>query len=406
VADSIFDKEHQYFFPTYKRLSLDIERGDGCYLYDRQGKRYLDFFGGLAVNSLGYNHPRIKEAIVRQINRYIHLSNYYVQEPQVQLAEKLLSASGYRRLFFTNSGTEAIEGAIKLARKWGKQNAKTDLFGLSNSFHGRTMGALSLTERSKYREGYEPFLPNVGHIAFNDVNALRAKVNERTLGVVLECIQGEGGINVISKEFADELQRLREHYGLLIIADEIQSGLGRTGKFFGFEHFGVRPDVVAIAKPLGGGLPLGAFLGNERVEQVLQYGAHGTTFGGNPVACAAGVVVLEEIVENGLMNNAAELGNYLKRGFRQMQQELPGVIADVRGFGCMLGIELSHEGQPVVDELQRRGILVNCTNTNVIRLLPPLIITRRECDQVLVEFRSVLNDLIAAAPSGVSSKVW
>lgn len=399
MADSLFEKEHRFFFQTYKRLSLDIIRGDGCYLYDRSGNRYLDFFAGLAVNSLGYNHPRVKEAIIRQLDRYIHLSNYYVQEPQVLLAEKLMTASGYRRLFFTNSGTEAIEGAIKLARKWGKKNGKVDLLGLSNSFHGRTMGALSLTERQKYREGYEPFLPNTGHVTFNDVGDLRKKVNERTLGIVLEFIQGEGGIHVVRPEFVAELKRLREQFGLLIIADEIQSGLGRTGKFFSFEHFDLRPDIVAIAKPLGGGLPLGAFLGNERVEDTFSYGVHGTTFGGNPVACAAGIVVMEEIVENGLMKNAAEIGSYLKSAFQAMQQEFPTVITDVRGFGCMLGIELSREGQPVVDELQRRGILVNCTNTNVIRFLPPLIISRQHCDQLLSEFRAVVSQLFVHSPA-------
>jgi acetylornithine aminotransferase len=390
MNNSLFDKEHSLFFHTYKRLSLDIERGEGCYLYDRDGKRYLDFFGGLAVNSLGYNHPRINDAIIRQINKYIHLSNYYVQEPQVRLAEKLMSASGYEKLFFTNSGTEAIEGAIKLARKWGKTLGKTDLIGLSNSFHGRTMGALSLTERPKYREGYEPFLPNTGHITFNNVQELRSAINDRTLGVVLEFIQGEGGINVVSPEFVTELKSLRDKFGFLIIADEIQSGLGRTGRFFGFEHFGIRPDVVVIAKPLGGGLPLGAFLGNERVADVLTYGVHGTTFGGNPVACAAGLVVLEEILDNGLMKNAATIGEYLLPAFRKLQRELPVVIAEVRGFGCMLGIELTSEGQPVVDELQRRGILVNCTNTNVIRLLPPLLIKQSDCDTLLRELREVL----------------
>lgn len=393
MADTLFDKEHQFFFQTYKRLPLDIERGDGCYLYDRNGNRYLDFFGGLAVNALGYNHPRVKEAITQQINKYIHLSNYYVQEPQVLLAEKLIAASGYRRLFFTNSGTEAIEGAIKLARKWGKKNGKTDLFGLSNSFHGRTMGALSLTERPKYREGYEPFLPNTSHVGFNDVEELRAKVNAQTLGIVMEVIQGEGGIHVVSAEFVAELKRLREQFGFLIIADEVQSGLGRTGKFFGFEHFDLRPDIVTVAKPLGGGLPVGAFLGNERVEDTFSYGMHGTTFGGNPVACAAGVVVLEEIVENGLMKNAAEVGSYLKTALQDMQCELPNVIKEVRGFGCMLGIELAQEGQPVVDELQRRGILVNCTNTNVIRLLPPLTISHQHCDKFLREFRAVISQL-------------
>ncbi|MGH2567105.1 MAG: aspartate aminotransferase family protein, partial [Bacteroidota bacterium] len=371
-----------------------IARGEGCYLYDREGKSYLDFFGGLAVNALGYNHPRVNDAIIRQLQKYIHLSNFYVQEAQILLAEKLIAASGYEKLFFTNSGTEAIEGAIKLARKWGKKQGKSDLYGLSNSFHGRTMGALSLTERAKYREGYEPFLPNTGHIGFNNVEELRSTVNVRTLGVVVEFIQGEAGINVVSKEFAAELNALRDKFGFLIIGDEIQCGLGRTGKFFGFEHFGVRPDIVVVAKPLGGGLPLGAFLGNERVADAFSFGVHGTTFGGNPVACAAGSVVMEEVVNNGLMKNAASIGEYIKVEFKRLQQGLPGVIADIRGFGCMIGVELTSEGQPVVDELQRRGILVNCTNTNVIRFLPPLIVTRQHCDVLVNEFSAVVGELV------------
>jgi len=250
VAQSIFNLEEKLFFRTYKRLALEIERGEGAYLYGRDGKRYLDFFGGLAVNALGYNHPRINNAIVEQVRKYIHLSNYYVQEPQVKLAEKLLAATGFERLFFSNSGTEAIEGAIKLARKWGTKNGKTQLLGLSNAFHGRTMGALSLTEREKYREGYEPFLPNVSHVGYNDVDQLRASVNERTLAVVLEFIQGEGGIFVVSPAFVSALKELREKHGFLIIADEIQSGIGRTGKFFAFEHFDIRPDIVVLAKAI------------------------------------------------------------------------------------------------------------------------------------------------------------
>jgi len=394
VPPTLFDKEDQFFFHTYKRLTLDIERGEGCYLYDRAGKKYLDFFGGLAVNSLGYNHPRINDAITHQLTKYIHLSNFFVQEPQVRLAEQLIEVSGYKRLFFTNSGTEAVEGAIKLARKWGKAQGKKDLFGLSHSFHGRTMGALSLTERAKYREGYEPFLPNTGHIGFNNVEELRSKMNAQTLGIVLEFIQGEGGINVVSKEFAAELNASREKFGFLIIGDEIQCGLGRTGKFFGFEHFGVRPDIVVIAKPLGGGLPLGAFMGNERVAESFSYGVHGTTFGGNPVACAAGSVVLDEIMNKGVMMNAGEVGAYLKSALTALQREMPDAIADVRGYGCMLGIELTQESQPVVDELQRRGILANSTNVNVVRLLPPLLITREHCDIFVNEFRAVLKALV------------
>jgi acetylornithine aminotransferase len=389
----LFEKEEKLFFHTYKRLGLDIVKGEGTTLIARDGKVYTDFFGGLAVNALGYNHPKVNEAIINQVQKYIHLSNFYVQEPQVLLAEKLLNASGYQRVFFGNSGTEAVEGAIKLARKWGQKEGKTQLIGLTNSFHGRTMGALSLTERQKYREGYEPFLPNVSHVGFNDVKQLRVAVNAQTLGVVLEFIQGEGGINVVSPEFAAALNELRDRYGFLIIGDEIQSGIGRTGRFFGFEHFGVRPDIVVVAKAIGGGLPLGAFLGNERVADVLSYGAHGTTFGGNPVACAAGIAVLTEVLDNGLMIQAKEIGGYLKDQFGGLQKEFSTLIREVRGYGCMLGIDLTIEGQPIVDQLQERGFLVNCTHQTVLRFLPPFIITKPQCDSLLRNLRAILSSL-------------
>ncbi len=371
--------------------SLDIVSGHGCVLTDRDGKQYVDFFGGLAVNALGYGHPRILEAIRVQSEQYVHLSNFFVQEPQVRLAEKLVAASGFSRVFFTNSGTEAVEGAIKLARKWGKQNEKTTLFGLSNSFHGRTMGALSLTERAKYREGYEPFLPNTDHIQFNNVAELRAKINGQTLGVIMEVIQGEGGVNILSREFCDELNALKRKFGFLIIADEIQSGIGRTGKFFGFHHLGLEPDIVVVAKALGGGLPLGAFLGTEAMSKALTYGVHGTTFGGNPVACAAGIVVLEEVVEKGLMRRAKEIGDRLQKGFAGLKERHPSRIRDIRGYGCMIGVELAGEGQSVADAMMGRGVLVNCTNTNVLRFLPPYIATENECDLVVSTLASVLE---------------
>ena len=396
MPDSLIQKEQEYFFRTYKRLSLDIVRGDGCFLFDRQGKRYVDFFGGLAVNALGYRHPALNEAIRRQIDLYSHLSNFFVQEPQILLAEKLLAVSGLKRLFLTNSGTEAIEGALKLARKWGKAKGKTDLFGLSNSFHGRTMGALSLTERAKYREGYDPFLPNIRHIRFNDVQDLRANVGPNTIGVFLEFIQGEGGINVVTPGFAKELDALRKQHDFLVIADEIQSGIGRTGRFFGYEHFAIRPDIVVVAKALGGGLPLGAFLGTEKVADVFTYGVHGTTFGGNPVACAAGVAVLNEIVDRGLMKSAGERGEHLRKLFQTLSTEFPNRIREVRGFGCMMGVDLHGEGQPLVDELQNRGFLVNCTNTTVLRLLPPYTIPAEECDRLVQEIRTIWNQTPAS----------
>lgn len=393
MSESIFEKESKYFFHTFHRLPLEIDRGEGVYLYAKDGKRYLDFFGGLAVNALGYNHPRITAAIEKQIHRYIHLSNYYVQDMVVELAERIITASDYKRIFFSNSGTESVEGAIKIVRKWGKGQEKTRLFNMSNSFHGRTMGALSLTERPAYREGYEPFLPNTDFIEFNNVKDLQAKINNQTLGIILEFIQGEGGINVMSKEFVQTLKTLQEKYGFLVIADEIQAGVGRTGKFFGFEHYDIQPDIVVIAKAIGGGLPLGAILGNEKVADVLTYGAHGSTFGGNPVACAAGCAVMEEIIDKGLMIQAGIIGTYLKSKAIELQNQFPAVIKEVRGFGCMLGIDLNRNGQPVVDELLKRGILINCTNATVLRLLPPFIITQEQCDQLMFELHSILKSL-------------
>jgi acetylornithine/N-succinyldiaminopimelate aminotransferase len=387
----LLEKEGRYFFHTYKRLHLDIVRGEGVYLIDREGKRYLDFFGGLAVNALGYGHPAVLAAIHAQVDRYLHLSNYYLQEPQILLAERLIRTTGYAKIFLSNSGTEAMEGAIKLARKWGKPQHKTTLLSLTNSFHGRTMGALTLTQRPKYREGYDPMLPNIGHVGFNDVAALTRSVDASTLGIVLEFIQGEGGIFPVSREFAEALQELRLKYQFLIIADEIQCGIGRTGTFFGFEHSGIHPDIVVIAKAIGGGLPLGAILGNTRVADTFGVGEHGTTFGGNPVACAAGIALMEQVVDGKLMEQAGRTGEYLLQAFRAMQEELPGVIKEVRGRGCMIGVDLSREGQPIVDELQRRGILVNCTNTTVLRMLPPYIVTREECDRVVASLRELLT---------------
>lgn len=390
---NILEREAKVFFHTYKRIPLEIDQGNGVYLFDKDGRRYLDMFGGLAVNALGYNHPRIIEAIERQIRRYIHLSNYYLQDPQIELAERLVKASGYSRVFLSNSGTEAIEGALKIARKWGKEKGKSIIVSFTNAFHGRTMGALSSMDREKYRDGFEPFLPGFVCIPFNDVEALRSTVSNETLAVMLEFIQGEGGINVVSSHFARELQRLKQQYEFLIIADEIQTGLGRTGKFFAFQHYSVQPDIVAIAKPLGGGLPLGAVLGSEQVADVLQHGVHGTTFGGNPVACAAGSVVLEELTERGLIQHVAEVGEYFLDQLRQLQREFPNLIADVRGKGLMIGVELTQEGEPIVEKMREEGVLINCTNQTVVRFLPPLIITNAHVDDAMSALRKVVSSL-------------
>jgi acetylornithine/N-succinyldiaminopimelate aminotransferase len=387
------ENDSQYFFHTYKRTPIEIDHGDGLYLYAKDGKRYLDLFAGLAVNALGYGNPKIINAIEEQLKKYIHLSNYYAAEPQIRLAELLILISGYRKVFFTNSGTESIEGAIKIARKWGARNKKSEILSFTNSFHGRTMGALSLMDRKKYREGFGPFLDHCTIIGYNDCDALGHAVNDQTAAVVLEFIQGEGGVIPATDQFIKQMRSLQQQFHFLIIADEIQCGLGRTGKLFGFQHYQIEPDIVVVAKPLGGGLPLGAILGSAKVANILDLGSHGTTFGGNPVACAAGVAMINEIINGGLMENAAIQGALLSDSLRALKIEFPEIITDIRGIGLMVGMELAGEGNSVVDMMRDYGILLNCTNRNVLRFLPPLIIHEEAIMETVAMLKTIFNKM-------------
>lgn len=389
----LHERESAHLFHTYKRLPLEIDRGEGVYLVARDGTRYLDMFSGLAVNALGYAHPRVVRAIADQAARYTHLSNYFLQEPQIRLAELLVQHGGFPRVFFANSGTETTEGVIKIARRWGASRGKREILAFSNAFHGRTMGALSLMDRPRYRDGFGPFLDHCRIVEFNNPSALRAAANEETTAVMLEFIQGEGGIRPVSMEFAVTLAELSKQFGFLVIADEIQSGTGRTGKFFSFEHYPVRPDMVTLAKPIGGGLPLGAILATETVASVLEPGMHGTTFGGNPVACAAGIAVLEEIAEKHLVARASSLGALLLAGLQGLAAEFPGLVKEVRGYGLMAGMELDRPGETVVDGMRKKHILINCTDSTVLRLLPPLVITEAHVQETLSALREVLRAL-------------
>lgn len=389
------DREQGAFFHTYKRLPIFPVRGDGMYLIAADGRRYLDMFAGIAVNALGHAHPRIVAAICDQSRRYIHVSNYFAQEPQVRLAELLLQHSGMARVFFANSGTETIEGSLKIARRWGSAQGKHAIAGFSNAFHGRTIGALSVMDRPNYRDGFGPFLDACASLPFNDVAALTAGVGPGTAAVVIECVQGEGGIRPITPEFAAALKELRREHGFLIIADEIQSGAFRTGRFLAADHFDLQPDLVTLAKPIGGGLPLGAILGADAVAEVLQPGMHGTTFGGNPVACAAGVAVLEEIVESRLDARAADLGAYFLGRLRELAAALPALVKEARGLGLMLGLELRVEADPVVAAMRDRGILINATDKTVLRFVPPLVVGKDDIDATVDALRAVL----AATPA-------
>jgi acetylornithine/N-succinyldiaminopimelate aminotransferase len=391
---TLSDREAAVLFHTYKRLPLEIERGEGAYLIARDGTRYLDMFAGLAVNALGYAHPAVVKAISDQSARYIHLSNYFLQEPQIRLAELLTVQAGFEKIFFANSGTEAIEGTIKLVRKWGSTRGLTDIVSMSNSFHGRTMGALSLMDRPRYREGFGPFLNGFRIADFNNPDSLRECVTPKTAAVILEFVQGEGGIRPVSPAFVDTLTELHDEHGFLLVADEIQSGIGRTGRFFAYQHFqGVQPDVVVVAKPIGGGLPLGGILTRPEICDVLEPGMHGTTFGGNPVACAAGIAVMEEIINGRLMQHAAEMGELMSVEFERLKTKFPNLIKEVRVKGLMAGIELDREAEPFVTVTREKfRILINGTDRTVLRLLPPLIVTPDQVRTTVTALENVLGE--------------
>ncbi|TAE27884.1 MAG: aminotransferase class III-fold pyridoxal phosphate-dependent enzyme [Candidatus Kapaibacterium sp.] len=388
---SLIEREQQSLFQVYRRLPIAVQHASKCRIIDVEGNEYLDFLSGIAVSALGYGHPRLVDAITRQAQAFMHLSNVFYQEPQIEMAELLLQRTGYSRVFFSNSGTEAMEGALKLARKWGTLNNKTEIFAFTGGFHGRSYGALSVMDKPLYKSGMGPFLPNTHILPFNNSIALRNAVNESTCAVVLEFLQGEGGIVFAEPDFVNTMLELQEKYDFLIIADEVQAGAGRTGKFFGFDHFMVKPDIVTMAKGIGGGLPLGAILGTKRVEAVWEKGNHGTTFGGNPVACAAGIVVMKELA-GGVQQNAHDVGCYLRENLSVLQQNFPDIVQEVRGCGLMAGLKLSTSATPLVEALLKRRVIANATAETVIRLLPPLIATRKDVD----EFTAAMQDCLKA----------
>ncbi|MEP7219557.1 MAG: acetylornithine transaminase [Bacteroidota bacterium] len=388
---SLIDREHEHFLQTYKRLPVAVDRAEGMYVFAADGTRYLDFLGGIAVNALGHSHPKIIEAIDRQMRRYMHLSNYFYQDAQIEFVERLCAASGYERAFLTNSGTEATEGAIKLARSHGHAAGKTGIIGFSGGFHGRSYGALSIMDKPRYKDGMGPFLPDTAVLPFNDVAALRDAVNETTAALVVEFLQGEGGIYWTSEEFVAAMVELREKFGLLIVGDEIQAGGGRTGDFLSFERFGVRPDIVTVAKGIGGGLPLGAILATESLATVWGSGQHGTTFGGNAVACAAGSAVLDELA-GGVMRHARATGEILLAELNALATEFPELIREIRGTGAIFGIELALPSGPFVDAMLARHIIVNATNDNVVRLLPPMIYEREHIDELMIGLRACFSE--------------
>jgi acetylornithine/N-succinyldiaminopimelate aminotransferase len=383
---------------TYRRPPIVFTHGHGCRLYDSQGREYLDFLAGIAVNALGYAHPRIVRVIRREAGRATHISNLFHNPYQGPLARKLAEWSGLDRVFFSNSGAEAMEGALKLARAYAHAKtlhsggaAKTRILALENSFHGRTFGALSITHTPKYRQPFEPLVPGVEFIRPNDVADLAGKFDDSVCAIVIEPIQGEGGIFPISEEFWKKARALATRYDAALIADEIQSGLGRTGRNFAYQKFGPDslPDIVTVAKPLAGGLPLGAFIACEQFASAFSPGMHGSTFGGGPLACAAALEFLTIVEEEDLLSNVRERGAELRHGLEKLAEQF-SFIREIRGEGLILGIDLSIEGAPFVQEALRQSLLINCTHDHILRLLPPFIIRHRDVVEFLDRFEAVL----------------
>jgi acetylornithine aminotransferase/acetylornithine/N-succinyldiaminopimelate aminotransferase len=392
--------EALHLMNTYKRPPQVFTHGRGCYVYDQHGRAYLDFLGGIAVNALGHAHPRLVRVIRREAGRAIHHSNLFHNPFQGPLAARLAKWSGLDRVFFTNSGGEAIEGALKLARlvarkrSTGAAHPPAKLLALENSFHGRTAGALSLTATLKYREPFAPLLPGVEFVRFNDVDDLEAKFNSSVCALFLETVQGEGGIHPVSEEFYRRARELATRHGASLVADEIQCGLGRTGRAFAYEKFakthGQAPDIVAIAKPLAGGLPLGAFLASEEFASAMTPGLHGTTFGGGPLVCATALEFLSVIEEENLMGNVRTRGAELRSGLEALKSKF-NFIREVRGEGLMLGVELDLDGAPYIGQALANGLIINCAHERTLRLLPPFIITRRHVEEFLGKFETVLR---------------
>ena len=404
----------KFLLPTYKRPPVVMTHGHGAYVFDSAGKRYLDFLGGIAVNALGHAHRRIVTVIRREAARAIHLSNLYHHPFQGPLARKLAEWSGMQRVFFSNSGTEAVDGAMKLARLAGRTSeqpadmpaSKHRFLALENSFHGRTFGALSVTSTEKYRRPFAPAVPGVEFVRFNDTADLEAKFDPTVCAVLLETVQGEGGIHAVSEAFWERARALASQHGALLIADEIQCGLGRTGRYFAYQRFLTKPDIVLVAKPLAAGLPLGAILTTETVASRVSAGMHGTTFGGGPLACAVALEFLSIVEEEKLLENVRARGRELREGLARLASQFD-FIREIRAEGLMIGIELSVEGGPFVAEAMERGLLINCTHDFTLRLLPPFIITPAQVREFLKLFETVLAKTReqASASSAVTSAI-
>lgn len=405
--ESIRAAEAHYLLPTYERNPLLFERGEGVYLIDEKGERYLDLLSGIGVNALGYGHAAIEGAIARQSKALIHTSNLFYHPGQAELALRLTERTGMDKVFFSNTGTEAWEAAMKLARAHAgllRSEGKTigtKFLALEQSFHGRTYGSVSTTYKAKYRDPFGPVVPGVEFVRFNDVADLREKFSHEVCAILVESIQGEGGIRPLTQEFFDAAQQLARSTGALLVVDEIQAGMGRTGQWCGYQHYGIRPDITTLAKPLAGGIPLGAVLCTEEVARAIHPGMHGTTFGGGPLACAVAIAVIDTIENEGLLEHVAGVGDYFQGKLRGLAAKHDAIV-DVRGKGLMVAAELDSAelGKRTVQEMLKRRILINCTSDTVLRFLPPYILEKEHVDEAIAALDAIFTEHAQGAAVG------
>ncbi len=393
LTEELQQDAERYLMATYARQPISIVRGRGSRVYDMEGREYIDFVAGIAVNVLGHAHPDLTLAIQKQAQHLLHASNLYYTEPQVKLAQALVDHSFADKVFFCNSGAEANEAAIKLARRYSFEKygpGRHDIVTMRNSFHGRTLATLTATGQEKVQKGFDPLVPGFSYVAFNDLAEAEKAITAKTAAVMLEPIQAEGGVHVADRTYLKGLRELCRQRDVLLIFDEVQTGMGRTGTLFAYEQFGVEPDIMTLAKGLGGGVPIGACLARAQVAEVFTPGTHASTFGGNPLACAAGLAVLRVLLEGRILDHARRMGDYLAKGLAECKDR-HRVVKEVRGLGLLQGMELAIDGQQIVMDCLARGLLINCTMERILRFIPPLIITQREIDRLLDVLSQILN---------------
>ena len=389
-AQEVFDSYTENVMGTYTRIPLIFIKGKGSWLWDIHNKAYLDFFPGWGVGSIGHCHPKVMQALRDQVSKLIFVANNYYTLAQAKLARELARHLFPAKMFFCNSGAEANEGAFKLARKYGQ--GRFEIITFENAFHGRTLAALAATGQKKYLEGFEPVTPGFKSVKFNDIAAVKGALTDKTVGIMLELIQGEGGINVAKKEFVQQLQLLCDQKNLLLIVDEVQSGFGRTGKMFAYEHYGIEPDIITLAKAVGGGLPIGVMAANKTIADCLTPGTHASTFGGGALVCRAALAVIKAIQSEKILQNVQRMSEYVLAQLALLKGSCPA-IKEVRGIGLMIGIELDRPGKDIVEKCMAKGLLINCTHDTVLRFMPALTVTKKEVDKAIGILGAVVNEI-------------